>query len=135
MSFSDDSILGKGVGFSEGDIIIDDAGFMWTVEGAYNAAQGLQVLVLTQVGSDIKHPLTGFDYAALVENTSGLTPEEQEQAIQLYIKQALLQDDRVQDILSISYNEEDSIGRSRVYDVSLVLFNEEELSLTLGVSI
>ena len=59
--------MGKGFKIIDGDVVVDSGGIIQQVESSDNAVQGLQTLLLTQLGEDIIHPGVGLDFLSLVE--------------------------------------------------------------------
>ena len=135
MSFNEEKVFGKGFYYSEGDIVIDSTGNLKLTEGPERAAQGIQILLLTQRGEDPVHPTTGLDFITLASNPSRLTSGEQLEYAKSLITEAILQDDRVTAVTSIEYNADESEGRSKTFDAVLTLFNDTDLSVQLVIEI
>jgi len=127
--------FGNGWKLLNGDLIVDASGIVQQVIGTDNGVQGLQTLLLTQLGEDQIHPAVGMDFLGLMENSSHLNRARQIEFAGLMIRTALLQDDRVQGISSVDYVEDDSVGRTLAFKVILTMFNQEDLTVQLGVEL
>ena len=79
------------------DITFDSNGRLVWVEEIENVAQGLQILLETQYTSDVLAPAYGFDRESVL--ASELIPSEQEQYLESLVRAAILQDDRIEEIL------------------------------------
>jgi len=111
----------------DGDFVIQDGEVVW-VDGADEVGQSLKIIFLTQYTEDRLVPIYGFDVEALM--SSDLLPIEQELYLDLLARDAVLQDDRVINIVETETN----IGSDRVatVDMKLQLTNGELISLTLS---
>lgn len=135
IELTDEKKFGKGWELVSGDIVLDAGGIVQQIIGTDNGVQGLQILLLTQLGEDFIHPAVGMDFLSLIENSSHLNRRRQIEFAGLMIRTALLQDDRVQKISSIDYVKDDSVGRSLAFKVILTMFNQEDITVQLGVEI
>lgn len=135
IELTDEKKFGNGWKILDGDLVLDTSGIIQQVIGTDNGVQGLQTLLLTQFGEDFLHPAVGMDFLSLVENSSHLNRARQIEFAGLMIRTALLQDDRVQGISSIDYVEDDSVGRSLAFKVILTMFNQDDITVQLGVEI
>jgi hypothetical protein len=135
MAVNEDQIFGTGWFYENGDFVIMNDGNVKLSVDRERAVHGIQVLMATLRGEDFFHPGTGFDFLSVIQNESRLTHDEQIEFARMMIQQAILQDDRVQVISELKYNEEESGQRNKVFDVVVTLFNEEDISVQLTVSI
>jgi hypothetical protein len=133
VSINEDQVFGIGWAWEDEDFVFNIDGNVRLSEGRERAANGIQVLLLTQRSEDIFHPSTGLDYIGIIRNSSHFTVSEQNEFAKAIIQEAILQDDRVKIISEITLNERLSVGRNKSYDVVLTLFNEEEIAIQLQV--
>lgn len=121
--------LGESLSLDDGDLVIEDSDLV-LVDNTDNVAQGLYVLLTTQLGSDLLNPTYGFDAASLFQ--TDLSEDELIELAELKLRSALLQDDRVDDIYDITIEIDEY--REMHIECTVRLIDDTEVYLSTNLS-